>query len=249
MTNSAILRIAMEQSAVDAGCTPEDFLSGETRFFRSRPNEKARRYLKLPLFCDIVSYGTGIVVSCAAEAEEGARTYLAEEGFPYCFETPSLHKLTAAFAPFHARPFYMAEYFLPDTEHLPVLSCPLPTRILTEKDFGPLYVPEWSNALCANRRHLDRIGIGAYDGNTLVGFAACSADCDTMWQIGIDVLPAYRRLGIAGSLVNQLTLEILERGIVPFYCAAWSNIPSVRTAIRAGYMPSWVHLTCVQDDC
>lgn len=40
-----------------------------------------------------------------------------------------------------------------------------------------------------------------------------------MWQIGIDVLPEYRRMGIASTLVNRLAREILSIGKVPFYCS------------------------------
>lgn len=103
--------------------------------------------------------------------------------------------------------------------------------------------PQWSNALCEKRRELDILGVGAYDGRTLVGLAACSADCETMWQIGVDVLPARRRQGIASALTSHLALEILEREKVPFYCAAWSNIRSVRNAIRSGFRPAWVEMT------
>jgi len=77
----------------------------------------------------------------------------------------------------------------------------------------------------------------------MVGFAACSADCDTMWQIGVDVLPEFRRQGIAAALTSSLACEILERGKVPFYCAAWSNLKSVRNAIRSGFKPAWCELT------
>ena len=87
------------------------------------------------------------------------------------------------------------------------------------------------------------LGVGAYDGEKLVGLAGCSADCETMWQIGIDVLPEYRRKGIAAALTSRLALEILCRGKVPFYCAAWSNIPSVRNAVHSGFRPAWVELT------
>ena len=87
------------------------------------------------------------------------------------------------------------------------------------------------------------LGVGAYNGDKLIGFAGCSADCDSMWQIGIDVLPDYRRQGIASALTARLALECLERDKVPFYCVAWSNIPSVRNAIRAGFRPAWVELT------
>lgn len=64
-----------------------------------------------------------------------------------------------------------------------------------------------------------------------------------MWQIGIDVLPAYRQKGIAAALVSRLARETFLRGKIPFYCAAWSNIPSKKTAVRCGFFPAWVQLT------
>ena len=137
----------------------------------------------------------------------------------------------------------MAEYFLPDLNALKILDCPYELRVLHPEDFSALYVPEWSNALCEKRRELDILGVGAYDGETLIGLAACSADCETMWQIGVDVLPAYRRQGVASALTSHLAFEILERGKVPFYCAAWSNIKSVQNAIKSGFRPAWVEMT------
>ena len=138
---------------------------------------------------------------------------------------------------------FMAEYYLPDINRIPILSCAYKTRILKQEDFGELYRPEWSNALCEDRKQLDILGIGAYDGNTLVGLAACSADCKDMWQIGVDVLPEYRRQGIASALTSALAKEIISRNKVPFYCAAWSNVRSVRNAIKSGFVPAWVEMT------
>ena len=87
------------------------------------------------------------------------------------------------------------------------------------------------------------LGIGAYDGTRLAGLAGCSADCADMWQIGIDVLSEYRRQGIASALTSALAKEILNRGKVPFYCSAWSNIRSVRNAVKSGFIPTWVEMT------
>ena len=81
------------------------------------------------------------------------------------------------------------------------------------------------------------------DNGKLIGLAACSADCDDMWQIGIDVLPEYRRQGIASSLTSNLAMEIMDRGKVPFYCCAWSNLKSVKNALRSGFVPGWVEMT------
>lgn len=243
MTNREILDTALRQSAIDLNCQPADFFRGEPVYVRSKPHPEARRYLKLPFDCNLVFYGGNIVASVSASAEPLVREYL-EQQDPYRFVAiPTLHKLDDALAPLGLRTRHMAEYFLPDVDTLKEQPCAYPTKLLTQGDFEGLYLPEWSNALCADRKHLDVLGVGAYDGENLIGLAACSADCDTMWQIGIDVLPEYRRQGLASALTSRLALEILQRGKTPFYCAAWSNIASVRNAIHSGFRPAWVELT------
>ncbi len=69
-----------------------------------------------------------------------------------------------------------------------------------------------------------------------------------MWQIGVDVLLEYRRMGIASSLTSKLSLEILKNGKVPFYCCAWSNIKSIRNALKSGFKPAWVSVTAKPND-
>ena len=121
--------------------------------------------------------------------------------------------------------------------------CGYRLKVLEQKDFADLYIPEWSNALCEERKQLDVLGVGAYDNGKLIGLAACSADCENMWQIGVDVLPDYRRQGIASSLTGNLAMEIFDRGKVPFYCCAWSNLKSLRNALRSGFVPTWIEMT------
>ena len=87
------------------------------------------------------------------------------------------------------------------------------------------------------------LGVGAYDSGRLIGLAGCSADCEDMWQIGVDVQPDYRRQCIATALTSRLAKEILAREKVPFYCSAWSNIRSVRNAVKSGFIPAWVEMT------
>ena len=94
--------------------------------------------------------------------------------------------------------------------------------------------------MCEDRKHLDVLAVGAYERGELVGLAGCSADCEAMWQIGVDVLPGYRRRGIASALTNRLARETFERGFVPFYCVSWANIRSIKNAVRSGFRPGWV---------
>ncbi len=243
MNNQEILEIALKQSAIDLNCAPEDFFGSEPKFVRSKPHPLARKYLKLPFDANLVFYGENIVASVSEQAEPLVREYVSQQKSYSLLSIPTLYKLDEVLAPLGLRTRHMAEYFLPDVTALRELSCDYPIKMLTQKDFMDLYLPQWSNALCEDRKHLDVLGVGAFDGGKLIGLAGCSADCETMWQIGIDVLPEYRRQGIAAALTSRLAREILERGKVPFYCAAWSNIPSVRNAVQSGFRPAWVELT------
>ena len=243
MTNQEILMIAMEQSAKDLCADASDFEKSENVVVLSMENKDARKYLKLPFSCQLVSYGSNVVASVSHEFREIVERYINKYPIENLFETPNLHVLNDALMAKGQRICFMAEYFLPDVNSLRPLDCPYELRILEQKDFADLYLPQWSNALCEGRKHLDVLGVGAYDNGKLIGLAGCSADCDTMWQIGVDVLPKYRKQGIASAITSYLAIEILKRGKVPFYCAAWCNVKSIRNAIKSGFRPAWVEMT------
>lgn len=243
MTNEDIWRIALQQSAYDCNCSPEDFLSAQNVVTISKKNPLARKYLDLPLGCDLVSYGTNIVAQASEEIAPLVRQYIDRYPVEHCFETPNLHVLDELLRPYGQTICFMAEYFLPDVDSVKEIPCGYELRVLHQEDFASLYLPKWSNALCEKRKHLDVLGVGAYDDGKLIGLAGCSADCEMMYQIGVDVLPEYRRKGIASALTSRLAVEILALDKVPFYCAAWCNIKSVRNAIRSGFRPAWVAMT------
>ena len=248
MTNTDILHIAMKQHAIDANCSADDFTRRDNVVVISQPHKDARRYLNLPFFCDLTTYGSNIVASVDERIYDFVKKYIDTEHPHSCFETPRLHHLTNELMKYGFLPYYQAEYWLPDIDILQPLSCHYKTRVLEPASFAGLYLPEWSNALSENRKHLDMLAVGAYDKEKLVGLAGCSADCDSMWQIGIDVLPQYRRQGLAAALTSQLAWEILIREKVPFYCCSWSNIGSARNAIKSGFRPAWAEHTAIKKE-
>lgn len=243
LTNQDLWRIALQQSAYDCNCAPKDFLAEQNVVTVSQKHPLARKYLDLPLRCDLVSYGSNIVAQASEEIVPLARQYIDRYPVEHCFETPNMHILDELLRPFGQKICFMAEYFLPDIDILKALPCGYEIRILRQEDFAELYLPQWSNALCEKRKALDVLGVGAYDNGKLIGLAGCSADCQMMYQIGVDVLPEYRRRGVASALTSRLALEILALDKVPFYCAAWCNLKSVRNAIRSGFRPAWVEMT------
>ncbi len=243
LSNQEILQVALAQSAEDMGAASSDFLREENVVVPFSMGAGARKYYKQPISCHFVSYGHNVVAGAGEEYRAIAAAYIERYAFYHCFETPNLHWLSEKLAPLGQKICFMAEYWLPKVEILDPLPSPCETRLLTPPDFENLYLPAWSNALCAERRELDVLGVGAYEDGELIGLAACSADCARMWQIGVDVLPAHRRRGIAAALTSRLACEILARGKVPFYCSAWSNLPSARNALRSGFRPAWVEMT------
>ena len=96
MTNQEILKIAMEQSAVDLCAKASDFEKNENVVVTSRESAGARKYLRLPFSCQLVSYGNNIVASVSPEFKEITEEYINTFPVEHCFETPNLHVLNEA---------------------------------------------------------------------------------------------------------------------------------------------------------
>lgn len=97
----------------------------------------------------------------------------------------------------------------------------------------------FSEAVGGSETHPDMLGFAYYEHGRAVALAAASADCEEMWQIGINVLPEFRGRGAATRLVTLLKDEIIRRGKLPFYGTGSSHIVSRRVAHEAGFVPAW----------
>ncbi len=226
--NERFLKTALRQSARDVSCRPEDFSAREHLFTPSSRREGAKVfYPERPDFL-AVSYGRA---SVAAVRDDKLKEV--SEALKGSDISPS------ALAPLGLVPEFETVCFLPAGEDVSPLPCRYETRLLYPEDFAGFYLPEWSNALCKKRPQLDKIAVGAYDCGRLVGLAGASQDAENMLQIGIDVLPEYRRRGIASALTSRLAHEIIGLGQTPFYTCNWNNLPSFKNALRSGFEPAW----------
>ena len=250
MTQQEILKTAMRQSAADCSCSEEDFLRDMNVVTESLASADASRYMTVPHICALYSYGSNVVASCRRDLIPEVEAFVnGQEKFYRCFELPAIYELNRILQKAGAKMAWMHLCYLPDPDLVFSAdpACSFETRVLHPEDFTGLYLPEWGNALCADRRELDMLGVGAYDGDRLIGLAGCSADCADMWQIGIDVLPEYRRKGIASALTVRLARAVFEREKIPFYASAWSNVRSIRNALRCGFKPAWIAMTAKAD--
>ena len=74
--------------------------------------------------------------------------------------------------------------------------------------------------------------------NEIIAIAG-AAPTSKLMEVGIDVKKKWRGYGLARLLVRNLTVEILERNMIPFYSASVTNLAFQAVAIRSGYMPLW----------
>ena len=76
MTNQEIFKIAMEQSAIDLSAVASDFEKNENVVVLSQASEGARKYLKIPFSCQLVSYGNNVVASVSSQFRDIIENYI-----------------------------------------------------------------------------------------------------------------------------------------------------------------------------
>lgn len=233
MTQKEMLNVVQSQLAIDLNCSVED-LNGEKDsivFVEARENPGCRLFQRNERHFEIVSMGKSIVVSATPNRLTIAKKYMQDMNRDTIFALPFISGLCLN--------------YLPDLNTISVISPPNNfTYEILERDkiIDLLNMKEFNDAIIydINHPYQTELAVVAKNGNKVVGIAGGSKPCSRFYQIGIDVLPEYRNLGLASYLVNCLTFEILDRGYVPNYSTKASNIVSQRLAQRAGYYTAWV---------
>ena len=73
----------------------------------SKENALARKYLKLPHICNLISYGDNIVATISGEYKDIVEKYINKYPVEHCFETPNMHILNDTFQEFGFRPAWV----------------------------------------------------------------------------------------------------------------------------------------------
>jgi Predicted acetyltransferase len=230
-SRTKILEIVRSQLAVDYNCSPEDFIKDGITFCEASLNDGRRMFERQSPYLEIATMGRGIVVSGDVDILHKVRPILENKTRDDIFFAPFLYGHSL--------------YYIPDCKLMKKLPYPEGFIIHVKKgsEIHELYeVPGFYNAIQYDKNHPrpDIIAIYAVKDGKIAAMAGASVDSKTMWQIGVDVLPAYRNAGLASCLVSDLTLMIMERGAVPYYGTASSNIASQSVAHRSGFMPAWM---------
>jgi predicted GNAT family acetyltransferase len=223
--------IARKQLVTDLNCREEDFINDGVVFCHAKMNEGCRNINRQRPFLEIATMGKGIVVSGDEEVIERIKPFLVGKSREEIFEAPFVYGHSIYYLPDKgikrlARTYDGFQFLVKEREEITELN----------------EIRGFDNAIefAEDGSYSTGIVMYAKKGEKIVALAGASIECETMWQIGIDVLPEYRKIGLATYLVNNIAFLIMEKGIVPYYCAASSNIGSQATAFKSGFIPVWM---------
>lgn len=237
-----IMSSLKQQLAYDFNCRPEDFDKEENIITLPALNEKRRVFSKETFFLQMATLGNNAVIS----ADQKLHPWLAEwvkgkTGF-WLFEQHNYFELNDKLREFGYKLNLTHHMFLPVPEFIEVAP-DFEYKFIETADIMQYYGrPEFPNAICSEFKpeRPDVLAVLALDGEKIMGMAGCSVDSSQLWQIGIDVLPEYRRRGIGSALVKLLRNETFRRGAIPYYGTSLSNLRSWKIALASGFNPAWV---------
>ena len=246
----------LEAVAAENCCDPSQLTDGGTHIVELRPeradNPARRRFPISDPSLSIVTMGTGGVVAASSEWLPWTRELFDGAHRDSLFDVERLGEVARRVEPSGAR-----------------LWGPLPKFVGTQTDIAEVAPPEgyevaltgpegvegldpapWPHALPSRplSHHVIEAAALARLGNELVGVATAMAHNDMLWSIGIQIAPEHRGHGIGVALTARLGAAILDRGRVPYYGTSSSNVPSMRTALAAGFRPAWVDVYTTRQD-
>ncbi|MDE7195295.1 MAG: GNAT family N-acetyltransferase [Oscillospiraceae bacterium] len=237
--------------ALDFNCSPDDFDKAESVITESALNEGRRVYSTEPPFFGMATMGSNAVITADERLHPFLRDYIRAEQGHRLFELPKLFELEAELNKY--------SYTVNHSHHLFLYDKSRDTR-----GFKKEYPVKWfygkaeiegfygdsrfPNAICTeyDPSRPDTIVVCAYDGDKIMGMAGCSEDAPHWQQIGIDVLPEYRSMGVGSYLVRILRDEIIRRGDIPFYGTGLANYHSWNIALNCGFRPVWVEMNAIK---
>jgi hypothetical protein len=240
--------------ARDLACDEADLLADGVRIVPAEERPGRRRFPRGPQVLMIVTMGDGVVVSCDAARLAWARAELGHLDRNQLFTAALTARIAARVAADGQMLAGPDLRFVCDDEHLRPAPAPdgVEIEVVDGLAVADLYRHHgFRHALSyltgsprpdmlAALARADGAAASATDG--IVGVAGASADCDEMWQIGVDVVAGQRGRGIGRAVVGRLTAEVLARGRLPYYSTVVSNLRSSRLALGLGYRLAWVEL-------
>jgi GNAT superfamily N-acetyltransferase len=231
---------------VDFACEERDFDEEGINIRQAREISGRRRFPLPEKFLAVVTMGTGVIICCSASRLRWAKANLGQLERDKIFDISTIARVQNYVSRDHQeirlelKFICIREAFRPYAPGKDIKLNPIEGEHLQKFYKNNLFLNALGYADNPERPHM--VAVVASCGGETAGVAAATADCDLMWQIGVDTLPVYRQRGIAKATVSALTEILLSKAILPYYSTRFFNIASRRTALSLGYFPAWVEL-------
>lgn len=232
MDKKAMLQLVYKQLAIDYNCSPQDFIKKGLIFTEAIELIGRRPYPFITPRLEMVTFGHGVVINASSDILPLLKNKLDGKTRYEVFNMPFVYGVNP--------------YYLPDLNKSCAIKQPdnFDFILLEQRDIPSLYQYKgfyYSLQYNSKSLHPEVLAMIAIHKEEVVGIACATAECNSMWQLNVDVLPHYRGNNLATILVNTLKTEVLNRGVVPYYSTDSSNILSLRVAVKAGFIPTWYH--------
>jgi GNAT superfamily N-acetyltransferase len=246
-SRAATMAIVRAVLAKDCACADDAFLQEGVLIAPAVQRSGRRPFPRPAKPLLLVSMGRGVVISCHAERIGWLQATLASRARDAIFWASTIDELEQYVA-LDGQTLYGPEqkFVCAPASFRPATPPGDVTVSVVEADavFALYQHAGFANALSyrPDNPRPDVLAAVARCNGEIVGIAAASADCDQMWQIGVDVVPAARGVGVGRALISRLTEEVFRCGRVPYYTTNVANVRSSALATSLGYWPAWVEL-------
>lgn len=243
----ALLQTIRKVLAANLACHEDNFTKDGTFISVAEIREGRMKFPLREKSLSIVTMGNSVNISCSADRIDWAQKYLGILTREQLFSASTIAQIQ--------------HYVERDRQWI---AGPVQKYVCSRDDLKPFFVPEEIRVTLVGREDISSLythdqfyhalsyqaqsdrpdvlaSMAEHQGN-VIGIAGASADCEVMWQIGVDILAEYQGRGIGKALVGTLTRALCKRGIIPYYSTTVSNLQSRQLASSLGYWPAWIEL-------
>ena len=252
--DSLIIRNDMELAAakqlgIDLNCGKDCFFLSDNTVTAPKLSDGKRLFTEQPNFFRAATMGMGTVICAAEPIRPYAQMLASQMQGTVIFSAAAVSAINRELFSHGQCIGICSQYYLPKTPYKPV--CRKEGYIISVfegQEIEELYQYKgFSNALLyrTDRDRHDILAVCAVNGRRVMGIAGASSDSPTMAQIGIDVLPEFRGMGIGSALVSACAAEVFRSGYIPYYGTWCGNIISQKIAAACGFVPAWCEMFSV----
>ncbi|WP_416150384.1 GNAT family N-acetyltransferase [Salipaludibacillus sp. HK11] len=234
-----IIELTKSQLLLDYNCKITDFDKSKIIITKNDLVKGSRKFNDNPCFLKILCFSGRAIVSGDEHLLPWVEENLSKEDPNWLFEYPKLRFIDKEMNQFGHELADIHHYYIPKA-NARIVKPLFDVNWFDQKEILQFKNDErFGEALGFKENHPDVIAVAAVDGSRIMGMAGASADSETLWQIGIDVLPEFRGKGVGTNLTALLKQAILEKDRIPFYGTVESHNISKSIAISAGFIPAW----------